>query len=211
MRRTFREITQIMEIIIFQIIVLIFSVIIHEISHGFVAEYLGDNTARLAGRLTLNPIKHLDPFGSVILPFILSLIPGGIVFGWAKPVPYNPFNLKNPAKGGALIAAAGPLSNILLAFIFGIIYRFAVSNQTFFLNLNVLAELSAMVVLVNSMLAIFNLVPIPPLDGSKVLFMFLSKSQHKLQEFFERYGLIVFLAFFFFCFSVINPIFFFFF
>jgi len=195
-----------MEIIIFQIIVLIFSVIIHEISHGFVAEYLGDNTARLAGRLTLNPIKHLDPFGSVILPFILSLIPGGIVFGWAKPVPYNPFNLKNPAKGGALIAAAGPLSNILLAFIFGIIYRFAVSNQTFFLNLNVLAELSAMVVLVNSMLAIFNLVPIPPLDGSKVLFMFLSKSQHKLQEFFERYGLIVLLAFIFFGLSVINPI-----
>ena len=195
-----------MEIIIFQIIVLIFSVIIHEISHGFVAEYLGDNTARLAGRLTLNPIKHLDPFGSVILPFILSLIPGGIVFGWAKPVPYNPHNLKNPAKGGALIAAAGPLSNILLAFIFGIIYRFAVSNQTFFLNLNVLAELSAMVVLVNSMLAIFNLVPIPPLDGSKVLFMFLSKSQHKLQEFFERYGLIVLLAFIFFGLSVINPI-----
>ena len=195
-----------MEIIIFQIIVLIFSVIIHEISHGFVAEYLGDNTARLAGRLTLNPIKHLDPFGSVILPFILSLIPGGIVFGWAKPVPYNPFNLKNPAKGGALIAAAGPLSNILLAFIFGIIYRLAVSNQAFFLNLNVLAELSAMVVLVNSMLAIFNLVPIPPLDGSKVLFMFLSKSQHKLQEFFERYVLIILLAFIFFGLSVINPI-----
>src|SRR3989344_6178462 len=192
-------------LIIFQLAVLIFSVIIHEVSHGVVAERLGDPTARLAGRLTLNPLAHISFFGMVLMP-ILTFLAWGIAVGGAKPVPYNPYNLKNPAKGGALIAAAGPLSNILLAFIFGIIYRFAVSNQTFFLNLNVLAELSAMVVLVNSMLAIFNLVPIPPLDGSKVLFMFLSKSQYKLQEFFERYGLIILLAFIFFGLSVINPI-----
>src|SRR3989338_7449225 len=103
-----------METFIFQIIVLIFSVVIHEVSHGYVAEYLGDPTARLAGRLTLNPVKHLDLFGSFILPVSLWFLTGGaMVFGWAKPVPYNPYNLKDPISGGAKIAAAGPLSNFL--------------------------------------------------------------------------------------------------
>jgi Zn-dependent protease len=103
-------------LIIFYIIVLIFSVIIHEVAHGAIADWLGDPTARLEGRLTLNPIKHIDPFGSVILPALLFWATAGqSVFGWAKPVPYNPYNLKNPKSGGAIIAAAGPLSNVILA------------------------------------------------------------------------------------------------
>src|SRR3989344_5382087 len=112
-----------METFIFQIIVLIFSVVIHEVSHGYVAEYLGDPTARLAGRLTLNPIKHIDPFGSGILPVILVITHSPILFGWAKPVPYNPYNLRDPISGGAKIAAAGPISNLLLALIFAIAFR----------------------------------------------------------------------------------------
>lgn len=161
-------------IFIFQLAVLIFSVMIHEVSHGYVAERLGDPTARLAGRLTLNPLKHLDPFGSVILPLLLS-IPAlfgqpAFIIGWAKPVPYNPYNLKNPERGGALIAAAGPLSNIFLAAIFGLFIRFlGISNYS---NGNLIGLLSVIVSL-NLLLAFFNLIPIPPIDGSKILSFFL--------------------------------------
>ena len=111
-------------ILIFQLIVLIFSVMIHEISHGYIAEYLGDPTARLAGRLTMNPLKHLDFFGSFLLPVSLFLLSqGGFVFGWAKPVPYNPVYLKNPKAGAGKIACAGPLSNLLIAVSFGALLR----------------------------------------------------------------------------------------
>jgi len=162
------------EIFIFQLVVLIFSVMIHEVAHGFVAEKLGDPTARLAGRLTLNPLKHLDPFGSVILPLILSipLLFGGsaFIFGWAKPVPYNPYNLKDPEKGGAVVAAAGPLSNILLAAIFGGLIRLFIGFG--FGSLTLVALLSV-IVSINLLLAIFNLLPIPPIDGSKVITFFL--------------------------------------
>src|ERR1700722_18659718 len=103
--------------IILDIIVLAFSVIIHEISHGYVAEMLGDPTARLAGRLTLNPLKHIDPIGSIIVPILTSL--AGFTFGWAKPVPFNPHNLKNPRSGELLIALAGSASNFLIALVFG--------------------------------------------------------------------------------------------
>ncbi|MCX6788551.1 MAG: site-2 protease family protein [Candidatus Jorgensenbacteria bacterium] len=108
---------------VFKLIVLVFSVVIHEISHGFVAERFGDPTARRAGRLTLNPIKHIDLFGSIILPLLMAIIPGGVVFGWAKPVPINPRNFRNPDRDTAIVSAAGPLSNITLAFVFGIFIR----------------------------------------------------------------------------------------
>lgn len=195
-----------MEIVFFQIIILLFSVVIHEVSHGVVAERLGDPTARLAGRLTLNPLKHLDPFGSVILPLLLSLIPGGIVFGWAKPVPYNPYNLKNPEKGGALIAAAGPLSNLTLALVFAFFYR-----VLDFLPLSAslaygLASFFSAIVLINILLAIFNLVPIPPLDGSKLLFAILPRAAANFKMNLERYGFILVVVFIFFGFRLIQPI-----
>lgn len=196
-----------MEIIfVFQLIVLIFSVVVHELSHGYVADYLGDNTARLAGRLTLNPLKHLDPFGSVILPLLLSLIPGGIVFGWAKPVPYNPFNLRRPERDGALIAAAGPLSNIAVAVVFGLLYRLLSSLSLPASSFLIFGNFLSVVVLINVMLAIFNLVPIPPLDGSKVLYAFLPAEAQGIKIFLERYGIFIVLLFIFFGLGFIAPI-----
>lgn len=192
------------ELIIFQLAVLIFSVMIHEVSHGYVAEYLGDPTARLAGRLTFNPLKHIDPIGSIFLPLILS-IAGGPVFGWAKPVPYNPNNLKNPATAGGKIAAAGPVSNILIAIVFGLFIRIfsAAGLLSGFLFL-----LLGIIVYLNILLAVFNLVPIPPLDGSKVLFAAVPKTESFLRLFaqLERYGMLLVFLFVFFGFELITPI-----
>ncbi len=192
--------------LIFLLLILLFSVVVHEVSHGFVAEHLGDPTARLAGRLTLNPIKHLDPFGSVILPLLLSLVPGGVVFGWAKPVPYNPLNLKNPERSGALIAVAGPLSNISLALVFAAFLKiigFVYLPNALVLDLG---ELFSKIVLINIALAVFNLVPLPPLDGSKVLFALLPKSANRFKLVLERSGMFLLLIFIFFGFKLLTPV-----
>src|SRR3989344_1069801 len=111
---------------LYQVIVLIFLVIIHEVSHGLMAYRLGDNTAKEAGRLTLNPAKHLEFFGSFLVPFLFIITRSSFILGWAKPVPFNPYNLKNPKRDGALIALAGPGSNLLIAIIFGLIVRIMV-------------------------------------------------------------------------------------
>ncbi|OGY57939.1 MAG: hypothetical protein A3D47_00670 [Candidatus Colwellbacteria bacterium RIFCSPHIGHO2_02_FULL_43_15] len=152
-------------LIIFQIAVLLGSVIIHEVSHGLMALSLGDETAKDAGRLTLNPISHIDLFGSIILPLLLFVTHSPVILGWAKPVPYNPHALyKDYIYGPLKVALAGPLSNLALAFIFGLIIRLGSS----FLSPVTLGFLS-MIVFINCLLAIFNLIPIPPLDGSKIL------------------------------------------
>jgi len=130
--------------------------------HGVAADYLGDKTARYAGRLTLNPIPHLDPFGSVILPVVLALSGSPIFFGYAKPVPYNPYNLRPGRFSEAIVAGAGPASNLGIALVFGLVIRLGV------LPVDV-SQIVFLIVVVNIMLFLFNLIPIPPLDGSKVL------------------------------------------
>src|SRR3989344_7026652 len=131
-------------ITILSITILILSVIIHEVSHGYMADCLGDPTARLQGRLTLNPIKHIDPVGSIIVPLITSL--AGFTFGWAKPVPYNPYNLRNRRQGEFLIAIAGPLSNLLIALIFGTIIRFVSVEMV---TLTSFIEITSYIVVIN--------------------------------------------------------------
>lgn len=151
------------------IFALIISVIIHEMAHGYAAEWQGDPTARLQGRLSPNPLVHLDPFMSVILPGLLLVTGSPILFGAAKPVPYNPYNFRNQRWGEAIVAAAGPLSNIVIAIVFAVLIRFSdllALSQTF-------VQLSFTIIILNIFLAFFNLVPIPPLDGSKILPKFL--------------------------------------
>ncbi|MCR4311457.1 MAG: site-2 protease family protein [Candidatus Taylorbacteria bacterium] len=191
---------------IFSIAILIVSVIIHEVSHGYAALYLGDSTAQYAGRLSLNPVKHLDPIGSIIVPFVLSLIPPHIVFGWAKPVPVNPYNLRDQRWGEVLVAAAGPLSNLVIALIFGLLIRFNSADP--FLSAPFL-HIAAMLVLINLLLAVFNLVPIPPLDGSKIFFGLLPERFYAFKEWFTRNYLMVFLFFVFFVWQFVNPLVFF--
>ncbi|MCX6736473.1 MAG: site-2 protease family protein [Candidatus Parcubacteria bacterium] len=179
---------------IFFIAVLIFSVVIHEVSHGFMANILGDHTAKRMGRLTLNPIKHLDPVGSVLVPILTYFASNGALpFGWAKPVPYNPYNLRDQRWGEAKVAVAGPLSNILLAVFFGVIIRLGASG---IITLgSAPAEILFIIVTVNLSLAVVNLLPIFPLDGSRVFFAFFPYHMRYVQEFMERYWLI-FIAFF---------------
>ena len=141
---------------------IIFSIILHEIAHGYMADFLGDPTARYAGRLTLNPIPHIDPIGSVLLPGFLAITGTPFLIGWAKPVPFNPNNLRNRAWGEALVGFAGPATNILIAVLAGLLLRFGFVPAAFY---PVLVMLS----ISNLSLAILNLIPIPPIDGSKIL------------------------------------------
>ncbi len=175
---------------VFIIAILVMSVVIHEVAHGYAALALGDQTAKYEGRLTLNPINHLDPVGSVFVPLIGYFL-GGFIVGWAKPVPFNPYNLRNQRWGEAIVAVAGPLSNIALALIFGTILRYV--------GINNLTPLLSFVVLINLTLAFFNLIPVPPLDGSKILFAFLPLKMYQIRQSLEQYGfflVFIFLAFF---------------
>ncbi|MDI6717903.1 MAG: site-2 protease family protein [Patescibacteria group bacterium] len=189
--------------IIFQLLVLLFSAIIHEISHGFAALRLGDSTAKNFGRLTLNPIKHLDPVGSFVLPLLLFILKSPVVFGWAKPVPINPSNLKNPKRDSGYIAIAGPLSNFSIAIIFSLILKIISYSSAAFLH--PLAIFINIIILVNLILGVFNLVPIPPLDGSKVLFAILPRNFSGVEMFLERYGMFILIFFIFFGFQLVIP------
>ena len=173
---------------IFIIVVLIFSAIVHEYMHGWMANELGDPTAKNAGRLTLNPLAHLDLWGSVVLPIVLYLTTG-FIFGYAKPVPYNPYNLRDPKYDPVKVALAGPLSNLVLALFFGLFVRFVPIDN------DLLVQLLSAIVEINLILFVFNILPIPQLDGSRVIFPFLPRG---VQEFYlrtERYGTIIALLF----------------
>jgi Zn-dependent protease len=190
--------------IIFSIIILIFSVILHEVSHGYMADYLGDPTARLLGRLTLNPIPHIDIMGSIVLPILFVLTPGAhVIFGWAKPVPYNPRNITGtPFKdryGGAIVAIAGPLVNIVIAVFFGLIIRFLVSDPN-------MIDFFKMIVVINISLALFNLIPIPPLDGHHILAAILPYNIRQKYLELSRYSIILIFIVAFVLWQFISPL-----
>jgi len=180
-----------MEMIIKQLphlVVLMFSIVVHEVSHGYVALRRGDTTARDAGRLTLNPLPHVDIFGTIILPLILMITSAGFLFGFAKPVPINPRMLRDPKKDMALIGAAGPFSNIVLAVIAGIIFRI---TQPIMGDNNLLVQTLGYAAVINVILAVFNLIPIPPLDGSRIIMGLLPTDLAVKYIKLERYGMFI--------------------
>lgn len=186
---------------IFSILILIFSVVVHEVSHGYAAYYLGDNTAKYAGRLNLNPLNHLEWFGSFFLP-IISYLFGGFIIGWAKPVPFNPYNLRNQRWGEAIVAIAGPLSNIFIALFFGLLIRFGFLYQFG----NAFIYVATMIVFINLVLATFNLIPVPPLDGSKIIFSILPSNMQNVRAWLEKNGTFILIFFVFFLWQFVLPL-----
>ena len=180
---------------IFQIAILIISIMAHEVAHGAVAYAFGDPTAKNQGRLTLNPLKHIDIFGSIVLPVILFFSGTGFIFGWAKPVPYNPYNLKNRRVGEFCVAIAGILTNFAIAIIFAIVIRFAVVWNLSQAAINLISY----IIILNITLGVFNLIPVPPLDGSKILFTLVPYRFERHLMALEKYGIylvIIFIVFF---------------
>lgn len=176
------------------ILLLIPSVILHEVAHGFVAFRLGDTTARDAGRLTLNPIRHVDPIGSLLVPGMLA-VAGQNVFGWAKPVPVNPSGFARPVEGMALTALAGPATNLLLSFAVGLVGPFHQLGNTIYLeNDGLAARMLLGFVVVNAALAVFNMLPIPPLDGSRLLPLVLPPAGRRWFARVAPYGFFILIA-----------------
>lgn len=188
--------------IIFYVVILLMSVVIHEVAHGYAALYFGDRTAKEMGRLTLNPIPHLDMVGSIILPAFLAITSSPFMIGWAKPVPYNVDNLTNKRLGTLVVASAGILVNFLLAIVFGLIFRFSLPYAPSEGFLFIVST----IVIVNLALGLFNLTPIPPLDGSKIVFSLLPSSFYKLVNFMEQYAIVLFLIFIFFFSGLLYPV-----
>jgi len=179
-----------MLITIFTLIILLLSVILHELAHGYTALSLGDSTAKDAGRLTLNPLNHLEMFGSFLLPLSLFIITRGQgpILGWAKPVPINSSNFRDQKNGIIKVSLAGSTANFLIAIFFGLIIRFIPLNLSF-------VKLLSIIVFYNFFWGLFNLVPIPPLDGSHILFSLLPEKFTGLKVFFEQYKIILLLGF----------------
>lgn len=182
----------------FSLIILIMSVVLHEVSHGYVAAILGDPTAKFAGRLTLNPLKHLDPIGSFFVPILTNLI-GGVTFGWARPVPYNPYNLRGGKWGPAIVGLAGPSANLFLALFFSLIL-----HSGFIFSPAVIAIVVG-AIQINILLFVFNMIPVPPIDGSKILFSLIPYRYNYIVEFMEKYQLLMILFVIFFLDIIISP------
>jgi Zn-dependent protease len=171
------------------VVVLLFAIIVHEVAHGYVALLNGDPTAKLSGRITLNPAPHIDPIGTVLLPLILLISGSRLLFGWAKPVPVNPLNFRNYTWGEITVSAAGPLSNLALAVLFAFLLRLDLGNIG-------LMKLAYYGVSINIFLALFNLVPIPPLDGSHLVSALLPRDLARLYQHLEPVGFILILVLF---------------
>jgi Zn-dependent protease len=171
------------------VVVLLFSVIVHEVAHGYVALLNGDPTARMLGRITLNPVPHIDPVGTILLPAILLMSHAGILFGWAKPVPVNPLNYRDHRWGEITVSAAGPLSNLALAAGFAFLLRLGLMNLGFI-------KLAFFGVSINIFLALFNLIPIPPLDGSHIVAILLPRNLLRLYSYLEPVGFVLILLLF---------------
>ena len=171
------------------VVVLLFSIIIHEIAHGYVALLNGDPTARMLGRLTLNPVPHIDPVGSILLPLLLLISQSSFLIGWAKPVPVNPLNFRNFRWGEFAVSAAGPVSNLALAAIFSVLLRLGLENPG-------LTQLAYYGVSINIILALFNLIPIPPLDGSHILALVLPRELARLYSHLQPVGFFLILILF---------------
>ena len=194
-----------MELVAVRILVLVFSIVVHEVAHGYTAWKLGDNTAHDAGRLTLNPLPHIDPFGSILVPLILAFSGSGFMFGWAKPVPVHPGRLNNPRNDHAKVAAAGPISNLLLALVFAVLLGLTVAVGGFPAAVrgghpepslhNFLLTMFQFGIVINVVLAVFNLLPLPPLDGSWIVSRFLPREARANYENLRRYGMLIVVGF----------------
>lgn len=172
----------------------LFAITVHEVSHGFVAKYFGDKTAAMLGRLTLNPIKHIDLIGTIIVPIFL-LLTTSFVFGWAKPVPVDMRNLKKPKRDMAFVAAAGPISNLLMAIGWALLMKLGIAMAQNDLSFGIpLFEMGKAGITINLILGILNLIPIPPLDGSRVLSSFLPTRAYQAYNAIEPYGFFILLA-----------------
>ena len=181
---------------------LVFAIVFHEVAHGWVANKLGDPTARNMGRLTLNPLRHIDPFGTVIMPLLLLLLTDGrFIFGYAKPVPINPYNFKDPKKGMALSSLAGPGVNMIMAMSFAFVLRFVmpalegpIPKPAWDWFAVPVALMLGYGVIVNVVLAVLNMIPVPPLDGSRIVYWLLPDRQAAAYYRLERFGMLILLA-----------------